>query len=203
MTSRFWIGLALLLLVPGLIFTTSCAKKRIISKPPVTPPTTAEEKARRGGPAEERARQDALAAQKAIEERRLLEERLREEASQRREREDLAELERFLNEDIHFEFDKSSLLPEAREILRRKAKWLKAHPDVLVIIEGHCDERGTSEYNVALGDRRAWSARSYLVNLGIAPERLTTISYGEERPLDPGHNEEAWARNRRAHFAID
>lgn len=203
MTSRFWIGLALLLLVPGLIFTTSCAKKRIISKPPVTPPTTAEEKARRGGPAEERARQDALAAQKAIEERRLLEERLREEASQRREREDLAELERFLNEDIHFEFDKSSLLPEAREILRRKAKWLKAHPDVLVIIEGHCDERGTSEYNVALGDRRAWSAQTYLVNLGIVPERLTTISYGEESPLDPGHNEEAWARNRRAYFAID
>lgn len=203
MTSRFWIGLSLLLLIPGLIFTTSCAKKRIISKPPVTPLTTAEEKARRGGLAEERARQEALAAQKAIEEQRLLEERLQEETSQRREREDLAELERFLNEDIHFEFDKSSLLSEAREILRRKAKWLKAHPDVLVIIEGHCDERGTSEYNVALGDRRAWSAQTYLVNLGIVPERLTTISYGEECPLDPGHNEEAWARNRRAHFAID
>ena len=202
MTSRFWIGLALLLLIPGLIFTTSCAKKRIISEPLLTPFATTEEKVR-GGLAEERARQDALAAQKALEEQRLLEERLREEARQHREREYLAERERFLNEDIHFEFNKSSLLPEAQEILRRKAKRLNAHPDVLVIIEGHCDERGTSEYNVALGDRRAWSAQTYLVNLGIAPERLTTISYGEESPLDPGHNEEAWARNRRAHFAID
>jgi peptidoglycan-associated lipoprotein len=198
MRSNFWIGFALLFVIIGLIFTTSCAKKKIISKPPATQFATAEEKARRGGLAEERARQEALA-----EKQRLLEERLREEDRQRRERRNLDDLERFLSEDIHFEFDKSSLLPEACEILRRKAKWLKAHPDVLVIIEGHCDERGTSEYNVALGDRRAWSARSYMVNLGIASERLTTISYGEEMPLDPGHNEEAWARNRRAHFAID
>ena len=203
MRSNFWIGFALLFVITGFIFTTSCAKKEIISKPPVTPFATAEEKARRGIMAEERARQETLAAQKAIEEQRLLEERLREEDRQRRERRNLAELERFLNEDIHFEFDKSRLLPEACEILRRKAKWLKAHPDVLVIIEGHCDERGTSEYNVALGDRRVWNAKTYLLNLGIAPERLITISYGEESPLDPGHNEEAWARNRRAHFAID
>ena len=202
MTSRFWIGFTFLLVITGLIFTTSCANKKIISKPPVTPFATAEEKGRRGGLAEERARQDALAAQKALEEQRLLEERLREEARQRREHEDLAELERFFSEDIHFEFNKSRLLPEAQEILRRKAKWLNAHPDVSVIIEGHCDERGTSEYNMALGDRRAWSAQSYLVNLGIAHERWTTISYGEERPLDPGQNKEAWARNRRAHFLI-
>ena len=70
-------------------------------------------------------------------------------------------------------------------------------------IEGHCDERGTDEYNLALGDRRANSAKSFLVDLGISPRRLTTISFGEERPLDPRHNEEAWAKNRRCEFVID
>ena len=94
------------------------------------------------------------------------------------------------------------LLPEAREILWHKAKWLTAHPGISVIIEDHCDERGTSEYNIALGDRRARRAKSYLVDLGIVPERLTTISYGEESPLDPRHDEEAWAKNRRGHFVI-
>ena len=78
-----------------------------------------------------------------------------------------------------------------------------AHPDVSVIIEGHCDERGTSEYNMALGDRRAQSAKSYLVDLGIGSRRLMTISYGEERPLDPSHNERAWAKNRRDQFVIE
>ncbi len=78
-----------------------------------------------------------------------------------------------------------------------------AHPDITVIIEGHCDERGTNEYNMALGNRRAESVKSFVVDLGIAPERLTTVSYGEERPLDPRHNEEALAKNRRTHFVID
>ena len=77
-----------------------------------------------------------------------------------------------------------------------------APPDVTVIIEGHCDERGTNEYNMALGDRRAESAKSFLVDFGIALERLATVSYGEERPFDPRHNKEAWAKNRRAHFVI-
>ena len=146
------------------------------------------------------AAQESRAAQKALEEQRLREERLREEAKARRER---AELERFLNEHIHFELDKSRLLPEAKEILRRKAKWLTAHPDVPVIIAGHCDERGTNEHNMALGDRRARSAQSYLVYLGIAPEQLGAVSYGLERPVDLSHNEKAWAENRRAQFVIE
>ena len=78
-----------------------------------------------------------------------------------------------------------------------------ANTNVSVIIEGHCDERGTNEYNMALGDRRASSAKSFLVDLGVESRRLTTISYGEEKPIDPAHNEAAWAKNRRAHFVID
>jgi len=105
-------------------------------------------------------------------------------------------------QDINFEFDKSSLTVQAQEILRENAQWLADNPTVNVEIEGHCDERGTIEYNLALGDRRAKSARDFLINLGVSAGRLSTISYGEEMPLDAGHNEAAWAKNRRAHFTI-
>ncbi|UCG07142.1 MAG: peptidoglycan-associated lipoprotein Pal [Desulfobacterales bacterium] len=108
-----------------------------------------------------------------------------------------------LLEDIYFEFDKSTLTSQAKQSLVEKAKWLSANLDVRVIIEGHCDERGTNEYNLALGDRRAASTKTFLVDLGISPSRLTIISYGEERPLVPGHSEDAWAKNRRAHFGIE
>jgi peptidoglycan-associated lipoprotein len=104
--------------------------------------------------------------------------------------------------DIYYDFDKFNLKPEARELLRRHADWLLEHSNFDVIIEGHCDERGTNEYNLALGERRAASAMKYLADLGVEKKRLTTISYGEELPLDPGHNEEAWAKNRRAHFVV-
>lgn len=193
MTKKFWVGLALVLIVPGLMFATSCAKKKIESEPGVV--TIEEEPVTEGVTAD-----DERARRRALEEQRISEERLREQAKARRER---AELEEFQNEHIYFEFDKSRLLPESKEILRNKAKWLMAHPDVSVIIEGHCDERGTSEYNMALGDRRAQSAKSYLVDLGIGSRRLMTISYGEERPLDPSHNEMAWAKNRRDQFVIE
>jgi peptidoglycan-associated lipoprotein len=106
-------------------------------------------------------------------------------------------------EDIYFEFDKSTLTPQAKETLVKQAEWLRSNRDVRVVIEGHCDERGTNEYNLALGDRRAASTKTFLVDLGISPARLTIISYGEERPLVSGHNEEAWAKNRRAHFGIE
>ena len=104
--------------------------------------------------------------------------------------------------DIHFALDRFDLRPAERKILDMHAKWLKAHPEFVVRIEGNCDERGTSEYNMALGQRRAASAMKYLVDLGVAKNRLKTISYGKERPLDPGHNEEAWAKNRRDHFSV-
>jgi len=104
--------------------------------------------------------------------------------------------------DIFFEFDKSNISPDAREILKANADFLLKNGNSNIVIEGHCDERGTAEYNMALGQRRAQETKKYLVNLGIKEPRIKTISYGEERPFDPGHNEDAWAKNRRAHFAV-
>ena len=108
-----------------------------------------------------------------------------------------------MQEDIFFDFDKSTLTPAAQDNLMRKAAWLREHSDATVTIEGHCDDRGTSEYNLALGDRRAASTKAYLIDLGISPSRMVTISYGEERPVDPRSNEEAWAKNRRGHFVVN
>lgn len=105
-------------------------------------------------------------------------------------------------QDVHFAFDSAELDELARQILLQNAQWLKANPEVKIQIEGHCDERGTEEYNLALGERRAKSVRDYLISLGISSSRISIISYGESMPLDPGHNEEAWAKNRRAHFVI-
>lgn len=104
--------------------------------------------------------------------------------------------------DIHFGFDRYDITSEAQATLTRNAEWLKANPARSVQIEGHCDERGTNEYNMALGSRRARAAYDVLRSLGIEDSRMSTVSYGEELPLDPRHNEEAWAKNRRAHFAV-
>jgi peptidoglycan-associated lipoprotein len=104
--------------------------------------------------------------------------------------------------DVPFEFDSAVLLESARPILDHTAEWLRSYPTVTLLVEGHCDERGTVEYNLALGERRSMAAYNYLVSLGIAASRLKTISYGKEFPLDSGHTEEAWARNRRAHFEV-
>lgn len=104
--------------------------------------------------------------------------------------------------DIRFDFDKSFIREDAKPVLRDVADYLKKNPMAGVLIEGHCDERGTAEYNIALGERRAESARSYLLSLGIKAGALSTVSFGEEKPLDPGHNEDAWAKNRRAHFVL-
>ena len=110
--------------------------------------------------------------------------------------------ERFLNEMAHFDFDKYNIRPDAEMVLRAKAEYMAAMPNLDVEIQGHCDERGTEAYNMVLGARRANSAKKYLVSLGISGSRMSTISYGEEMPLDPAHNEEAWAKNRRAQFAV-
>jgi peptidoglycan-associated lipoprotein len=111
-------------------------------------------------------------------------------------------LESKMLKDIHFDFDKYSILPAEAEILKENSALLKKYPTMKFQIEGHCDERGTGEYNLALGERRANSAKKYLISLGIEPSRITTISYGEERPFDQAHSEDAWAKNRRAHFVI-
>lgn len=103
---------------------------------------------------------------------------------------------------IYFDYDKFNVKPEYRGTLNKVADWLKKNSDYKVRIEGNCDERGTAEYNLALGEKRANSAKDYLVKLGIDKAKINTISYGKEKPVDPGHNEEAWTKNRNAHFVV-
>ena len=170
----------------ALFLMTSCAKKQVMmgepeKKPPVVAaPPPGDTDAYRRAEAERQARLAALARS----------EQLR------------AEIRAFEAESIHFDFDKSELKPEARAILVKKAEWLRNNPEFSVRVEGHCDERGTNEYNLALGERRANSAWKFLNALGISGSRMTTISYGEERPADPRHNEAAWSKNRRDEFKL-
>jgi len=103
---------------------------------------------------------------------------------------------------IHFDFDRYFIRDDAKSVLETNSSWLKKWDSVQVLIEGHCDERGTEEYNLALGEKRAKSTFDYLVSLGVSPDRIKTISYGKSQSLDPGHNEMAWAKNRRAQFTI-
>ncbi|MDL2122143.1 MAG: peptidoglycan-associated lipoprotein Pal [Deltaproteobacteria bacterium] len=194
MKKKLWIWLSLLLVIPGFLIVTSCAKKAV--KPDITQEDEAAKLAA------EKAKQEEIARQRALDEKRrqLDEKRLKEEAAMRK---IIAARNLFMNEDIYFDFDRSDLKPETQKILKGKAKWLRNNFGESVIIEGHCDERGTNEYNLALGDRRAQSAKNFLIDLGIAESRLTTISYGEERPADPRHNEDAWSKNRRDHFVLE
>jgi peptidoglycan-associated lipoprotein len=104
--------------------------------------------------------------------------------------------------DVNFDFDRYDLRPDMREVLKGHAAWLKANPQVKVQVEGHCDERGTNEYNLALGAKRAESVKRYLIDVGISADRLSTISYGEELPLCKEQTEACWAKNRRAHFVV-
>jgi peptidoglycan-associated lipoprotein len=108
----------------------------------------------------------------------------------------------FMNQlqDVFFGFDKFNLTPEARAKLQADAELLKQNPDAKIVLAGHCDERGTVEYNLALGQRRADAVYDYLVDLGVSPSQLSTISYGKEKPFALGHDEAAWALNRRVHF---
>ena len=120
-----------------------------------------------------------------------------------RELEELKRLARkFEAEAVYFDYNESFLTPMARANVKKKAAWLKNNPAYSVLIEGHCDERGTNAYNLALGDRRANTTRKYLMFLGISEKRIRTVSYGEEKPADPGSNESAWAKNRRCEFKL-
>ena len=186
-TNWTYVGLACLIAL--LLFVPSCAKKQLSSES--TLGVSAEEEARRRAEEEARRRQQGAIQEESLGEATLQAMRTPEAR------------EEFVNDDIHFEYDSSALTPEAQEILKKKALWLKANSGVTVVVEGHCDDRGTNEYNLALGDRRADSAKSFLVALGIDKSRLTTVSWGEEKPLDRGTTEEARAKNRRAHFAIE
>jgi len=174
------------LLVPVFVVTfTSCAGKAV--------------KKEVGLSDEEKARLEAerLAKEKAA----------AEEAAKRKQAEALAKQaaaakDAFLNKHVYFDFDQYSIRPEAEVVLQTKADYLSENGKIKVEVQGHCDERGTDAYNMALGDRRAKSAVNFLENLGVDPSRMTAVSYGESKPLDPGRNEAAYAKNRRAQFVI-
>jgi peptidoglycan-associated lipoprotein len=181
MKRKWMLILALLMIVPALMMTTGCAKKAMKKDDMGTKTSDVD--------------QSEADRQKALEE-----ERLRQEAARKRAME-MAK-SKFTNEHVYFAYDSSVLDEAAQALLKSKAKWLKENPTAKVLISGHCDERGTIEYNLALGDARAKSAKSFLTTLGVNGGMLKTVSYGEEQPLDPGSNEEAWAKNRRAQFDI-
>lgn len=196
---RKWIILAMLFIIPAMLFSVSCAKKAVMTEPSTTDTSATDDAARQA----ELEKQKAMERQKQMEEERLAAERAAKLKSEAMQRDMMMAKNRFLNENVYFDFDDASLNYQAQEVLKQKAMWLRNSADANVVIEGHCDERGTNAYNLALGERRAESAKAFLVNLGISGARLTTISYGEEKPLDMGHNEEAWAKNRRAAFVLE
>jgi peptidoglycan-associated lipoprotein len=174
MKRKYWVILAMLFIVPGLMLTASCAKK-VTGKPEAAVSKTDDGAKKAPAPAatDDAAKSAALAAR-----------------------------EKFMKQDINYAFDSAVLDATAQAILKDKAVWMKANADAATTIEGHCDERGTVAYNIALGERRAEAAKAFLVNAGVPASKMTTISYGKEKPLDPGHNEQAWAKNRRAHFVL-
>jgi peptidoglycan-associated lipoprotein len=169
------------------LFVGACKKEPPPPPPGPTGPTAEElaeqQRIRDSIAAAEAARQAELAAQRAAEEAR---ERARTVLTQR----------------IHFDYDMSEIRPDAEQVLRSKLEILRASPNVQIRIEGHCDERGSNEYNDALGNRRAQAVVDFFTNFGLDPSRFTTVSFGEDRPLVRASNEEAWAQNRRAEFII-
>ncbi len=192
MGKRLLVNAILAFLVLGLVFTVSCAKKSVVSDPDAVQTDTTDSDAQ------------AKAAEEAERKRAIEEERLKEEALMEAEANKIAAaVRRFENIDIHFEYDSAVLSPMSQMLLKEKAAWLEEKGSVTVMIEGHCDERGTTEYNLALGERRAIAVQQFLLDIGIAGYRLNTISYGEERPLDTGGNPSSYAKNRRAHFVIE
>jgi peptidoglycan-associated lipoprotein len=201
------------------------AEQPVVSEKQVGPEVTAEDEMQNNGEQAaldegaivEQGLKEQAAEEQELKERAPKEQALKEKAAKDQEslKDQEQKLEKALKElaipavsnvefaDIHFDFDSYNLSSESRAILEKHANWLLQHKDHYVLIEGHCDERGTNEYNLALGERRAAEAMQYLMDLGIDEARIKTISYGEELPLDSGHNEEAWAKNRRDHFVLN
>ncbi|MEI9476220.1 MAG: peptidoglycan-associated lipoprotein Pal [Deltaproteobacteria bacterium] len=207
------LSVTILILCCLALILTGCPKKTVMKEEPSV--TKAAEAAAAAASAAERER----AAKQEAEQRALREKELkaREEAAMKSEAQKEFEkslvakkypgiegevLESKLLKDISFDFDKYDIRPQDASILKGNAALLAKYPNMKIQIEGHCDERGTIEYNLALGERRANSCKNYLISLGISKDRISTISYGKERPMDPGHNEEAWTKNRRAHTVI-
>jgi peptidoglycan-associated lipoprotein len=186
MKQNVCLAIALLMILPAMFFTASCTKKVVQTQPVAT------------NQSEEVPNASDRSAEEAEQSRRLQEDRFWAEA---------AALEAagtaFVNENIHFAFDSAVLSNQAQQILHSKADYLRTSPGITVTVEGHCDERGTDAYNMALGERRAESVKNFLVDLGISANRLNTISWGEHRPIAMGQNKASWAKNRRAQFVIN
>jgi peptidoglycan-associated lipoprotein len=177
--------IALVMILPVVFFSASCTKKVVQTEPVATTPPEVSKAS--DGTAEE-----------AEQAGQLQENRLREKEAAHE-----AAGAAFVIENIHFSFDSSVLSDQAQQILNSKADYLRTNSGVTVTVEGHCDERGTEAYNIALGERRAESVKNFLVDLGISANRLNTISYGEERPIAMGQDEASWAKNRRAQFMVN
>lgn len=198
MTRKIWlVKTVFLFALLGLGLAVSSCSKKTVQAPPMGPGFA-------GGPSPGAYDTGFSGKEGDIGSTALTDEKLRALGitTEEQKRQFLRKKEEFENEDIHFDFDSSVIREDAKPILHKKAEFLKQYPTLKITIEGHCDERGTNEYNLALGERRAHSAWQYLVNLGINPERMQMISYGEERPIATGHDEASWAKNRRAHFVI-
>lgn len=187
--------LLVLILCLGLVIT-GCPKKTVLKEEPTV--KKAEE------PVAEREKAAKAEAERAARERELAKEKEFEKSLVAKKEPGIAGevFESKMLKDIHFDFDKYDIRPGDAQILKENAALLMKNPGVKIQIEGHCDERGTVEYNLALGERRANSAKRYLSSLGLTADRISAISYGKEKPLDPGHNEEAWTKNRRDHFIV-
>ena len=187
MIKKSMTGLLIVGFITASLLFTSCQKPV-----EVAPGPTAEEIAAQRQAEEDAARKAAEAA--ALERKRAEEARLAREA-----REAMAAME---SQKIYFDYDSSELKPDAQEVLTIKAAWLKANRSSKLKIEGHCDDRGSTEYNLALGSRRAEAAAKFLNALGISSDRITTVSYGEEKPAVDGKDESAWSQNRRDEFVL-
>ena len=182
----------------------SCAKKQVKVETPVIDTSAADaEKARLAAEAAAKAKAKAEAEARAkaeAEARAKAEAEARAKAEAQKLLQD--QINAFESENIYFDYDKADLKPEAQSILAKKAQFLGSNSSYSVRIEGNCDERGTNEYNLALGERRADAAKKYLNSLGISADKITTLSYGEEKPVDSGHDETAWSKNRRDEFKL-
>jgi len=200
MKNKLWIGLAFLFFIPGNVYIVSCAGKTIEADPflsQVSEDEAARQKEEEESRLAEKKRQEELERQRVLEEERLT------EASAEAEREMAAAMNMFVNEDIYFSKGSYSLLSAAQAVLKKKAQWLKKNPEISVIIQGHTDEPGTAEYNLAFGARRGGEVKSFLIKMGILPSRLIVVSYGKESPAYKGRNEESRRKNRRVHFVIE
>jgi len=196
------IGIMTVIFCISMMLMTGCAKKAVSKDEGLV---AGEKKAAAAQSEADIKKKEAEAAAKEEAARKLAAEQQKEDVKELALKRDAAaaataEKEQTAFEDIYFVFDKSTIEPEAREILKRLASLLGSNKNYSLVVEGHCDERGTVEYNLALGQRRADAAMKYLVDLGLDKESIKTITYGKERPLETGHDEEAWTKNRRAHF---